>query len=140
MTTRRLPRWPSGRWRPAVWSAPGSSAPARQRVGLGSYLYGRRVTTTLAEKVTDIDPLEGLTASTVACSLVLLASFMALPVSTTHVSTGAIVGASLRAGTQSVRWRTVASIVTAWVITLPVAGVLAALGLDRAEPVRAQSS
>ena len=96
-------------------------------MGLGSYLYGRRVTTTLAEKVTDIDPLEGLTASTVACSLVLLASFMALPVSTTHVSTGAIVGASLRAGTQSVRWRTVASIVTAWVITLPVAGVLAAL-------------
>lgn len=96
-------------------------------MGLGSYLYGRRVTTTLAERVTDIDPLEGLTASTVACSLVLLASFVALPVSTTHVSTGAIVGAGLHGGAQSVHWRTVANIVAAWVVTLPVAGVLAAL-------------
>ena len=95
-------------------------------MGLGSYLYGRRVTNTLAERVTEIDPLEGLSASAVASSLVLLASFIALPVSTTHVSTGAIVGSGLRSGPRTIRWRTVSSLMAAWIITLPVAGLLAA--------------
>lgn len=95
-------------------------------MGAGSYLYGRRVTTTLAERVTRIDPLEGLAASAVASGLVLLASFVALPVSTTHVSMGAIVGARLRRGRQGVRWRTVGGIVAAWVMTLPVAALLGA--------------
>ena len=95
-------------------------------MGLGSYWYGRRVTNTLAERVTKIDPLEGLSASTVAASLVLLASFVALPVSTTHVSTGAIVGAGLRSGAQAIRWRTVSNLIAAWIITVPAAGLLAA--------------
>ena len=67
-------------------------------MALGSYLYGRRVTSTLAERVTDIAPMKGLAASSVAAFLVLLASVVALPVSTTHVSTGAIVGAGLGGG------------------------------------------
>lgn len=95
-------------------------------MGLGSYLYGRRVTTTLAERVTDIDPLEGLSASAVASALVLLASLAALPVSTTHVATGAIVGAGLRDGARAIEWRTVAEVVAAWLITLPVAALVAA--------------
>ncbi len=99
---------------------------AAAAMGLGSYLFGRRVTSTLAERVTEIDPLEGLSASTVAASLVLLASFVALPVSTTHVSTGAIIGAGLRSGGQAIRWRTVAHLTVAWIVTLPVAGLLAA--------------
>ncbi len=99
---------------------------AAAAMGLGSYLFGRRVTSTLAERVTEIDPLEGLSASTVAASLVLLASFVALPVSTTHVSTGAIIGAGLRSGGQAIRWRTVAHLIVAWIVTLPVAGLLAA--------------
>ena len=94
-------------------------------MGMGSYLYGRRVTTTLAEKVTDIDPLEGLSASAVASALVLLASFVALPVSTTHVATGAIVGAGLGGGSGAIRWSTVFELVLAWLVTLPVAGLLA---------------
>ncbi len=99
---------------------------AAAAMGLGSFVYGRRVTATLAERVTGIDRLEGLSASAVSSSLVLLASFVALPVSTTHVSAGAIIGAGLRGGFDAIRWQTVAHLIVAWVITLPVAGTLAA--------------
>lgn len=95
-------------------------------MGAGGYLSGRRVTTTLAEKVTDIDPLEGLSASFVAAVLVLLASFIALPVSTTHVATGAIIGAGLGDGRRAIRWNTVAAVALGWLVTLPVAGLIAA--------------
>lgn len=94
-------------------------------MSLGSYMYGRRVTNTLAEKVTEIDRLEGLSASAIASALVVLASFAALPVSTTHVSTGAIVGAGLRDGVTAIRWRMMANLVFAWLVTLPVAALFA---------------
>jgi PiT family inorganic phosphate transporter len=93
----------------------------------GSVLGGRRVTHTLAEQVTDVDRLEGLAASAVAAALVLAASFVALPVSTTHVASGAIVGVGLRSGTRAVQWNTVRSMVTAWLVTLPVSAAGAAI-------------
>ncbi len=95
-------------------------------MGAGSLLAGRRVTRTLAERVTEIDPLEGLAASAVAAALVLTASFVGLPVSTTHVATGAIVGAALGAGGRAVRWNTVSSLVAAWIITLPASAAVSA--------------
>jgi PiT family inorganic phosphate transporter len=95
-------------------------------MAVGSFVYGRRVTRTLGERVTDVDPLEGLAASAVAAGLVLAASFVALPVSTTHVASGAIVGVGLRSGSQGVHWGTVRSMVTAWLITLPVSAGAAA--------------
>lgn len=95
-------------------------------MGAGSLLAGRRVTRTLAERVTDVDPLEGLAASAVAAVLVLTASFAALPVSTTHVATGAIVGAGLGDGSRAVRWDTVSSLVAAWIITLPASAAVSA--------------
>lgn len=54
----------------------------------------------------------------------LAASFYTLPVSTTHVSTGAIIGAGARQGRGAVEWRSVASLIGAWVGTLPVAAIL----------------
>jgi PiT family inorganic phosphate transporter len=96
-------------------------------MGVGSFLSGRRVTETLAERVTDVDRLEGLAASAVAAALVLAASVVALPVSTTHVASGAIVGVGLRSGTRAVQWNTVRSMVTAWLVTLPVSAVGAAI-------------
>lgn len=95
-------------------------------MGAGSLLAGRRVTRTLAETITDVDPLEGLSASAVAATLVLLASAFAVPVSTTHVASGAIIGVGLRAGSRAVRWRTVFSIVAGWLITLPVSALVSA--------------
>ncbi|MBI2072235.1 MAG: inorganic phosphate transporter [Gemmatimonadetes bacterium] len=94
-------------------------------MGVGSYLAGRRVTDTLAGKVTTIGHDDGFTANLVTSALVGVSSFYALPVSTTHVSTGAITGVGTRQGT--VRWRMVRDLALAWVVTLPATGMLAAL-------------
>jgi PiT family inorganic phosphate transporter len=94
-------------------------------MGLGSYIAGRRVTETLAGKVTTIRHDDGFAANLVTSALVGIASFYALPVSTTHVSTGAITGVGARKA--DVRWRMVRGMIVAWVVTLPVAGMIAAL-------------
>ena len=91
-----------------------------------SYTAGLRVTRTLGERVVHMHQDKGLAVSVVASALVLAASFYTLPVSTTHVSTGAIVGAGVRQGNGAVEWRNVGSLVFAWVGTLPIAGALAA--------------
>jgi inorganic phosphate transporter, PiT family len=94
-------------------------------MGLGSYVAGRRVTETLAGRVTTIRHDDGFAANLVASALVGIASFHALPVSTTHVSTGAITGVGARKA--DVRWKMVRHMTVAWVVTLPVAGIIAAL-------------
>jgi len=93
---------------------------------LGSFVAGFRVSRTLGERVVTMDTNTGLAGAVVAAGLVLAASIFTLPVSTTHVSTGAIVGAGFRQGGDAVRWGTVASLVSAWLITLPVCGGLGA--------------
>jgi PiT family inorganic phosphate transporter len=92
---------------------------------MGSYAGGLRVTRTLAERVVHMDRDTGLAAALVPAGLVLAASFYALPVSTTHVSTGAIVGAGLRQGEGAVEWGRVMSLVIAWVATIPIAAAFA---------------
>lgn len=94
-------------------------------MGAGSYVAGRRVTDTLAGRVTTIAHDDGFAANLVTSALVGLASFYALPVSTTHVSTGAIMGVGVRK--RDVRWRMVRDMLLAWVVTLPVAGIIAGL-------------
>lgn len=93
-------------------------------MGAGSYVAGRRVTETLAGRVTTIRHDDGFAANLVTSVLVGLASLLALPVSTTHVSTGAIAGIGVRK--RDVRWRVVRDLLAAWVVTLPVAGLVAA--------------
>lgn len=88
----------------------------------GSYTAGRRVTDTLAGKVTKIAHDDGFAANLVTSALVGLASIYALPVATTHVSTGAVAGVGARK--RDVRWRMVRDMVLAWLVTLPVAGLL----------------
>ncbi|MGH9457973.1 MAG: inorganic phosphate transporter, partial [Thermoanaerobaculia bacterium] len=95
-------------------------------MGAGSLVAGFRVTRTLAEKVTPIAPRDGLAANLVTSVLVGLASRFALPVSTTHVSSGAVIGAGVARGGRDVRWRTVREMLLAWIVTLPVAAGLAA--------------
>jgi PiT family inorganic phosphate transporter len=90
----------------------------------GGLFAGLRVTHTLGERVVRMDHDTGLAASLVGAALA--ASFYTLPVSTTHVATGAIVGAGIRQGTGAVRWGHVGGLVSAWIVTLPVAAVLAA--------------
>jgi PiT family inorganic phosphate transporter len=96
-------------------------------MGLGSYWGGRRVTEVLAEQVTTMNHVEGLSANLTTSSLVLLSGSLGLPVSTTHLSSSAIIGIGLLKGTSAVRWVTVRDMVFAWVVTLPVAATLACL-------------
>jgi PiT family inorganic phosphate transporter len=95
-------------------------------MGAGSLVGGFRVTETLARRVTPMSPVEGFAANAVTTVLVGLASFAALPVSTTHVSSGAILGIGLHRGKASVSWSTVHEMLLAWLVTLPVAALIAA--------------
>jgi PiT family inorganic phosphate transporter len=94
-------------------------------MGTGSLIAGFLVTETLAKKVTPMTPGEGFAANLVTTALVGLASIFALPVSTTHVSSSAIIGIGLHRGVGSVRWATVRDILLAWVVTLPAAALMA---------------
>ena len=96
-------------------------------MGLGGYLGGLRVTKLLAEKVTTMDHMEGLSANLTTSSLVLVSATMGLPVSTTHVSSSAIIGVGLLKGVTAVRWITVRDMILAWIVTLPAAGLFACL-------------
>jgi PiT family inorganic phosphate transporter len=96
-------------------------------MGLGSYFGGLRVTEVLAEKVTRMDHTEGLSANLTTSLLVLVSGTLGLPVSTTHISSSAIIGIGLRKGLNSVRWTTVRDMVLAWVVTLPASALLACI-------------
>ncbi|MGH2509198.1 MAG: inorganic phosphate transporter, partial [Ktedonobacteraceae bacterium] len=96
-------------------------------MGIGSIIGGLRVTQTLAEKVTKMDDREGFAANLATSLLVGSSSFFSLPVSTTQVSSCAIIGIGIRKGWGGVRWRTIWDMVLAWIVTLPVAGLLALL-------------
>lgn len=96
-------------------------------MGLGSYFGGLRVTEVLAEKVTMMNHAEGLSANLTTSTLVLASGFLGLPVSTTHISSSAIIGIGLLKGWNSVRWTTVRSLVMAWVVTLPASALLACI-------------
>ena len=94
-------------------------------MALGGLMSGRRVLDTLAARVTRLPVGESLAASTASAAIVSLASFHGLPLSTTHVTTGAVVGAGLARDRRGVRLRVVRDIVLAWIVTLPVGASLA---------------
>ena len=96
-------------------------------MGLGSYFGGLRVTEILAEKITRMDHAEGLSANLTTSLLVLASGTLGLPVSTTHVSSSAIIGIGFLKGLNSVRWTTVRDMVLAWVVTLPASALLACI-------------
>jgi PiT family inorganic phosphate transporter len=102
-------------------------------MGLGSYLKGLRVTETLSEKVTTMDRNDSVIANLVTAFLVVFASKFGIPVSTTHVSSSAIIGIGLRRDGGGINRRVVYEMLAAWVVTLPVAGIIAGvvyLGLN----------
>jgi len=94
-------------------------------MGVGSILAGLKVTQTLSEKVTPMTPQEGFAANLTTSVLVTIASRFGMPVSTTHVSSGAIFGIGLKHGKGTFKLKTVLEMIFAWIITLPVAALLA---------------
>lgn len=94
-------------------------------IAAGAWLDAGNVAETLGKKVTGMNPGQGFAASLVTAGLVVTASFHSLPVSTTHVSVGALTG--MGASTRQARWRKVGEILLAWISTVPCAAVLAAV-------------
>ena len=94
-------------------------------MAVGGLLDARNVAETLAKKVTDMNPGEGFAANIATALLVGTASFHSLPVSTTHVSVGSLVGIGIV--TRKAKWPEVGQIVLAWLVTLPCAAALAAI-------------
>jgi PiT family inorganic phosphate transporter len=90
----------------------------------GGLISARRVATTMSRDVTDMNPGQGFTANAITSALVIGASALGLPVSTTHVSCGALFG--IGTVTRQAHWHTIRHILLAWVITLPLAAALAA--------------
>lgn len=89
----------------------------------GSWIAGKKVTKVLAEEVTPMDHHEGFIANLVTAALVGPGAVLGLPMSTTHVSSGAIIGVGIPKE-RSLNWNTVRSMVLAWVVTVPLAAVL----------------
>jgi PiT family inorganic phosphate transporter len=93
----------------------------------GSALGGRKVASVLAEKVTKMDHREGFVANLATATLVSVGATLGLPLSTTHVSAGGIVGAGIVRGALSTR--TLRDIALAWVVTLPASALIGALSM-----------
>jgi len=94
-------------------------------VGLAT--MGYRVMKTIGTKITELTPSRGYCATLAAATTVVLASRTGLPVSTTHIAVGAVIGVGLARGVGAIDLRVIGGIVMSWIITLPVGGILAAL-------------
>ena len=94
-------------------------------IAIGGVVSSRRVAETMSYRITSMNAGQGFTANLVTAITVLGASRIGVPVSTTHVSCGSLFGLGTITG--QARWRPVATILAAWVITLPVAASLAAV-------------
>ena len=94
-------------------------------IALGGLLDIRRVAETLGKKITGLNPGQGFVASLVTAGLVTTASASHLPVSTTHVSVGALLGIGIV--TRNARWRKIGEVLIAWLSTVPCGAALAAL-------------
>lgn len=96
-------------------------------IALGTALGGWRIVKTMGSRITKLRPFGGVCAETGGAGAVLLASFMGVPVSTTHTITGAIVGVGAAQRLSAVRWGVAARIIWAWILTMPMAASMAAL-------------
>jgi PiT family inorganic phosphate transporter len=93
----------------------------------GTLFGGWRIVHTMGSKITKLSPMQGFCAETGGAITLFLATHIGVPVSTTHTITGAIVGVGAAKRVKAVRWGVARSIITAWVVTMPMAALMAAL-------------
>ena len=96
-------------------------------MGLGTLIGGWRIVKTMGSKITRLTPVQGFCAETCGAAVLFTATEFGIPVSTTHTITGCIIGVGAARKTSAVRWGVAGSILIAWVITIPAAGLIAAL-------------
>jgi PiT family inorganic phosphate transporter len=100
---------------------------AYSAISLGTLSGGWRIVKTLGQRITALKPVGGFSAETAAACSLYLATFLGIPVSTTHTITGAIVGVGSTRRLSAVRWGVAGRIVWAWVLTIPAAATAAAV-------------
>ena len=93
-------------------------------MGLGTLMGGWRIVHTMGSKITDLKPYQGSCAETAGAITLFGATWLGIPVSTTHTITGAIVGVGAARRASSVRWGVAGSIVWAWIFTIPATAVI----------------
>jgi PiT family inorganic phosphate transporter len=96
-------------------------------IGAGTYFGGWRIMQTVGKRITDVRSPQGFAAETSAAATILASSTLGFPLSTTQVTSGAVIGAGVGKRLASVHWGMVSKIVTGWIITLPAAAVVGAL-------------
>jgi PiT family inorganic phosphate transporter len=99
---------------------------AATAMSLGTAAGGWRIMKTMGQRVVRLDPVHGFAAETTAASIIMVASNFGMPVSTTHVISTAIMGVGTSDRIKAVRWGIARSIVTAWILTIPAAAIIAA--------------
>jgi inorganic phosphate transporter, PiT family len=113
--------------------APGSDPPtwvivsAATAIALGTYVGGWRIIRTMGTRIIKMDPAQGFAAQSSGATVILSASHVGFPLSTTHVISGAIIGAGAAKRFSAVRWGVAGNIVVAWVLTLPASAIVGAV-------------
>jgi PiT family inorganic phosphate transporter len=97
-------------------------------IGLGTCFGGWQVVDKMAKDITKIRPYQGFCAATMSSAILVMVTERGIPVSSTHAINGAIIGVGATRGRNAVQWRVVREMVTAWVITIPLAMVVAGAG------------
>jgi inorganic phosphate transporter, PiT family len=95
-------------------------------IGLGTWAGGWRIIRTMGVRIVRMDPVHGFSAQTMAATVIQLATAWGLPVSTTQVVSGSVMGAGATRRFSAVRWGVARRIVWAWIFTIPASAVLAA--------------
>jgi PiT family inorganic phosphate transporter len=93
-------------------------------IALGTLSGGWRIVKTMGQKITKLKPFEGFCAESAGALTLFGATHFGIPVSTTHVITGAIIGAGARKGVSAVKWGVTTKIFWAWLLTIPVSAVV----------------
>jgi PiT family inorganic phosphate transporter len=95
-------------------------------LSLGTAVGGWRIMRTMGQRVAELEPVHGFAAETTAATVLVGTAHFGMPVSTTHVISSAILGVGTSQGLRAVRWGVARSILIAWVLTIPAAGIMAA--------------
>jgi len=96
-------------------------------MGLGTLFGGWRIVRTMGSRITHLTPMQGVCAETAGAVTLFGATWLGIPVSTTHTITGAIIGVGAARRVSAVRWSVAKDIVTAWIVTMPASGLIAAV-------------
>ncbi len=100
---------------------------AASAIALGTYVGGWRIIRTMGTRIIKMDPAQGFASQASGAAVILSASHVGFPLSTTHVISGGIMGAGAAKRLSAVRWGVAGNIVVAWVLTLPAAAAVGAL-------------